>query len=206
MATITWCGRGGAGDYQIQSASGIGFFATGGWNYPLSLSGINDTCFICDSGGITQGASLMNNKWTHLNSGDFNSGSLKLRCVPDAEATVKLSFSHTAGAYVQNAVIYPCSRTDNTVAPSLRVMLAKIVHTSVSAAVTSDYSDTVWTTSTPSATLSLDDSPGESGVNAAQGTPASSLIHDWHIAYSVQPTSGGNVFWSLYTELEWYEG
>ena len=205
MASLDWYVRTGATSTLVPSTSGIGFFGAGGFGYSIKTGEFNDTCYITNASGTIEGPQALNNKYITASSVLIWASSTyhNVQAVPNEKAVVNLKFTHTSPVDVQNAWVTACERLNPTVNPSVNVFVAELAHTSTIFD-TSTYSDSTWTqVYGNSATLSISNSPGESGQYSGAGTTGSDDAHDWYLMVSVQPTSGGNKYFALYAELEY---
>jgi len=179
--------------------SGIGFFAS---NFGLSVNvgAYQDTSYVTDSAGTSQGIGLGNVKWAHANSGYISGPTLlDLLAIPNSNATLNIRFTHTAAVQLTNCRVWITDRNTTTGIPaSLTTKVAEIRHTGVSQ-VSNGVGNSTWSTLGGTGYLSLTTSPG-SGLLAITGGNAQ---HDFFIAISQSPDAVGSKLSTLRFSAEY---
>lgn len=187
------------------SGSGLGFFGSTFGN-SVAVNAYQDTTWITNGNGTTQGAQCNNMKWTHPNSGSINGASSKhLLDFPNHLSTLRISFTHSSAVQTQNAKVRIFDRSNiNNAASGVTTKVAEIIHPSVTQAGQLGSGDSSWLTPAGSSVIvSLVDSPGLSGVNAMAAN--SEAQHDWFLALSASPDSiGSKTLYGLYFEVEYF--
>jgi hypothetical protein len=189
------------------TGSGLGFFGAGGFGTAVNIGEYQSATYITNAAGTDEGPEIINNQYLTASSvkADLSAEStgVALPYLPNRMAVLNIRFTGAA-ATIGNVTITACERYDNTVVPvGVTVKAAEIANTSTIYSNSSAYSDSTWTNIYGSTTLSLQDSPGPSGTGV--GTLLSATRHDWYVALSISPTSGGNKTLALYTEVEYID-
>lgn len=190
MATINFS----ADDQGVQNlnGSGLGFYGATFGN-SVNVGDYQDSTWITDSNGLSQGPQVNNNKYVHPNSGSINGlDPINLLDFPNYLATLKVSFNHTSSVRTQNAKFRCYDRNNINNDPSGVVcMAAEIIHPSTSQTGSLGSGDSSWTNIYGSGSiLDLISSPGVSGLRP-NGSNTSGTQHDWYIALSQSPSSTG---------------
>lgn len=195
-------------DFQIQnlSGSGLGFFGAGGFGYSVAVGSWQDTTFITNGAGTSQGPQVDNVQYLNSMSGVVGSSSsgIALTAIPNYQATLNVRFTHTSAVQTQNALVYIYDRTSiNNPASGVTTAVAEIIHPSLTQ-VNDGSGDVTWSfLEGTGVTLSLIDSPGISGQRP-NGASTSETDHDWYLAISASPDSlGSKTLYGLYVSLEY---
>lgn len=203
MATISFH----ADDFHVQnlSGSGLGFYG-GGFGDSVEVGEYQDTTFITDGNGTSQGPQVNNIKYLNTASGEINgAGSgVPLTAIPNYLATLNIRFSHGSAVKTQNAKlrIYDRSDIDNP-ASGVTTKVAEIIHPDQ---VQNDNGSgsTEWSSLAGSGVImSLVSSPGTSGERP-NGSETSDVRHDWYCSISASPDSiGSKTLFGLYFAVEY---
>lgn len=205
MATITFF----ADDNGIQNlnSSGLGFYNTA-FGTSVSVGSYQDSTFITNSAGTTQGPQVTNNKWTATNSGSIDGLTMvNLLRIPNSLATLNIRFTHASSVQTQNVKLRIYDRSSiNNAASGVTTKVAEIINTD-NTQTTNGSGDSSWLTPAGSAVIvDLAPSPGMSGFwagNGANSTRADSR-HDWFASISASPDSiGSKTLYGLYISLEY---
>jgi hypothetical protein len=204
-ATISFH-AGTAGSIANLAGSGLGFFGAG-FGQSVEVGEYQDTTYITDGNGSTQGAVCENTKWVHQASGDqSDAGVLNLQYIPNRLATLNIRFTNDSAVRTQNAKLRIFDRSSiNNPASGVTTKVAELVHPDPNQANISNSSDPSWNTPTGSSVvLTLNNvSPGQSG-QSPNGAYTSDTRHDWYTAISASPDSiGAKTLYGLYVELEY---
>lgn len=203
MATISFH----ADDFHVQnlSGSGLGFYGSG-FGDSVEVGEYQDSTFITDGNGTSQGPQVNNIKYLNTASGEINGASsgVPLTAIPNYLATLNIRFSHGSAVKTQNAKlrIYDRSDIDNG-ASGVTTKVAEIIHPDT---VQNDNGsgDVEWITPVGSALImDLVASPGTSGERP-NGSETSDSVHDWFCAISASPDSiGSKSLYGLYFSCEY---
>lgn len=192
---------------QNLNGSGLGFYGSA-FGTSVSVGSYNDSTFITNSAGTTQGAQVENNKWTATNSGSINGLTMvNLLRIPNSLATLNVRFTHGSSVQTQNAKLRIYDRSSiNNPASGVTTKVAEIINTD-NTQTTNGSGDTAWLTPAGSAIIvDLAPSPGMSGFYAGNGSNStrSDTRHDWFTAISASPDSiGSKTLYGLYISLEY---
>src|SRR5579859_1315198 len=107
-ASIAFIGLGGS-NYSIANLnnSGLGFFGAGGFGQSVAVASYQDTTFITDGNGISQGPQVNNVKWIHPNSGQLpGATNVNLASLPNFQGTLNIHFTNDTPVRTQNAKLY----------------------------------------------------------------------------------------------------
>lgn len=174
------------------SGSGLGFYGAG-FGYSVAVGSYNDTTFITNGAGTSQGPQCNNVKYMNIGSGIINSASsgVPLVSVPNYLAH-NIRFTHTSAVKTQNAKVYVYDRQSTSNNPSgVLCKFAEIIHPGLTQVPTGSGS-TVWQTPTGSSVvMSLTSSPGLSGLSP-NGPSTTDMNHDWYYILSASPSSIGS--------------
>lgn len=193
MATIFFSSNNLAITNVGLNGSGLGFFGTS-FGSSVNVASYQDSTWITDSNGISQGPQLNNVKYLHPASGSINGLSPKnVLDIPNYLSTLKVSFNHPTPVKTQNAKFVCYDRNNINNNPSGVVCMAyEVRHPSVTQTGTLGSGLASWTNIYGSGSiLSLIDSPGVSGLRP-NGANTSSNQHDWYINLSQSASSTGN--------------
>lgn len=190
------------GVYDVDSGgSGIGFFGAS-FGDSVAVGAYNDSTYITNGNGSVQGANIHNWKWTHANSGAFESVSYPLSGIPNSYATLKIRFSNDDPVKCQNVKFRVYDRANvNRAQSGVVCQLAELCRTNSifgdSFGPTGPWGSgsTTWTTANPAGSSTIytfiNQSPGISGIYG-RNTAATGTIHEWFLLMSASPTSIGS--------------
>jgi len=187
------------------SGSGLGFYGAGFGN-SVAVGAYQDTTFITNSNGTTQGPQVDNIKFKDSASGIINSASsgVALTAIPNYLSTLNIRFTHTSAVKTQNAKlrIYDRTSVDNP-ASGVTTKVAELIHPDT-VQNNNGSGDTSWNTPTGSSVImDLVASPGISGQRP-NGSETTATDHDWYTAISASPDSiGSKTLYGLYFECEY---
>lgn len=167
MATFTW-------QLQGTSPTTIGatdliHFARNAFDTAIQVGSYQDSTHVRSSGGsnVSSGNTPKNVKYLTSTTADKGAGSVSLSSLTNADATLKINFSHTTAVLTSGAIFYAYDGTTTTAAPTgVTVKAAEIGNSS-------------WSTPHGSA----------AALSIADDTSATS--HDYYIAVSASPMSVG---------------
>lgn len=145
-------------------------FAGSGFDQPVRVSEYQDSMFVKGSGGANKssGNTPKNNKYVSSTEVDIGAGTVNLSTLTDADAALKINFSHGVAVDLSDVKLYAYDGVDTANAP---------VGVTFQAA---EIGDTSWTNAEGSANaLAIDDSA------------AAAMSHDMFIATSASPESVG---------------
>jgi hypothetical protein len=211
--------------YDLETnGSGLAFFGTG-FGTPVAVGQYQDTTFVSDGNGLSQGAQGKNVKWLmDLDAAKGNSGSgiitgdveALLTHIPNYQSTLNIRFTHGSAVNTQNAELRIYDRNSiNSPSVGVTTKVAEIIHPSETygGGVHLGSGDSDWTEPAGSAVyLNFSQSPGVSGMfgfgpnnpTMAGGTGGAFVQHDWYAAISASPDSIGNkTSYGLYFALEY---
>jgi len=198
-----------AGDWNIDlNGSGLGFFGATGFGASVPVGQWQGTTYVTDGNGVTQGPQADNVKWIHANSGEVaGSVDLPLTWIPNYQSTLNIRFTHGSAVQTQNVILRIYDRNNiNVGASGVVTKVAEIIHVNNSQ-IAGGSGDVSWRTPAGSGTtVSLAQSPGESGLFAGNGGTSvhPSTRHDWYTAISGSPNSiGSKTAYGLYCSLEY---
>jgi len=179
------------------NGSGLGLFGTGGFAKSVVVGAYQDTTYVTDRYGATQGAQVNNVKYIHPSSGELaGSVVLDLQKIPNYQSTLNIRVTNSTAIRVENVNLYIYDNDPNSTnnpASGVVCKVAEIIHLGTDQAVTGS-GDTTWYTPTGSSVIMpLSQSPGISGLYAGNGTSStrSDTTHDWYVAISASPNSIG---------------
>lgn len=203
-ATISFH-AGTAGSIANLAGSGLGFFGSS-FGQSVQVGSWQDTTYITNGTGSTQGAVCENTKWIHANSGNqSDAGVINLQYIPNRLATLNIRFTNDTAVKTQNVKLRIFDRTNiNNAASGVTTKVAELIHPALSQAVISNSSDSSWSTPYGSGeVMTLASSPGRSGESPL-GQYTSDTRHDWYTVVSASPDSiGAKTLYGLYVELEY---
>ena len=204
------------GTIDIDSGgSGIGFFGSS-FGQSVAVGSYQDTTYITDGNGQTQGAQLSNWKFINARSGLYNQDTTQypLSGIPNNYATVNVRFTNDSAVKCQNVRMRIYDRTNLNRAPSgVTTQVAELGRPNNiygnSLAVAGPYGSgaTSWTTANPTGSSTIitiiNQSPGISGLQL-RSTTTTDTRHDWYFLLSASPTSiGSKTDYGLYFSLEY---
>lgn len=181
------------------NGSGLGFFGTGGFGNSVAVGSYQDTTFITDGNGVSQGPQGNNVKYVHPGSGQVSGGTnVALQSLPNYQSTLNVRFTNATAVRTQNAKLYIYDRTSTSNAPTgVTCFVSHIVHPNTSQ-VAGGSGLSTWEnpygSSYVNASLLYNGngfSPGTSGL-APNGAATSDVQHDWYFAISASPNSVGS--------------
>ena len=205
MATITFWAGGGAFNINNLNGSGLGFYSSGFGN-SVDVASYQDTTFITDGAGTSQGPQVNNIKYQNTASGIINSASsgIRLTEMPNYLATLDIRFTHTSAVKTQNAKLRIYDRSNiNNPASGVTTKVAQLIHPTTTQA-NNGSGDSSWNTPAGSSVVvNFVASPGTSGIRP-NGANTTDIQHDWYAAISASPDSiGSKTQYGLYFELEY---
>lgn len=190
------------------NGSGLGFYGNG-FGTSILVGQYNQTTFITNGAGTSQGAQADNIQYIHPNSGVLNGGTTyNLLSIPNKDATFQIQFYHSSPVQVQNARLYIYDRVSiNNGASGVTTKLAEIIHPDPVALPTGSGSSS-WKTINAgvASSILLAQSPGASGLWAGPGTTSTRAdnFHTWAIALSPSPDSiGSKTNYGAYFSVEY---
>jgi hypothetical protein len=185
--------------------SGLGFYGSS-FGTSVAVGSYQDSTFITDGNGTSQGPQVHNTKWAHPSSGTVNGvGPWALNTIPNRLATLNIRFTHSTPVKVQNAYLRIYDRTSiNNAASGVTTKVAELIHPNPNQAAAAGSGDTSWLTPAGSSVrVPLVDSPGQSGYSP-NGSNTSDMRHDFYLALSSSPDSvGSKTLYGAYVELEY---
>lgn len=187
----------GGENYLIDTdqGSGVSFFGSSGFGASIQVGEWNGRTFISNSNGTSQGAELDNVQYLNAQSGILGQvgTGIALTAIPNAQSTMNIRFTNDTAVQTQNAKFYCYDRYSiNNPATGVTFKAAEIAHPDVTQA-NNGSGDTEWSTlAGTGVVLSLNDSPGVSGLynNGAGGW--SDTVHDYYVVASVSPDNIGS--------------
>lgn len=186
------------------SGSGLGFFGSS-FGQSVEVGEYQDSTYITNGNGTTEGPQVNNVKWTHPGSGSINGlSSVKLTEITNKLAPLNIRFTHSSEVRTQNAKLRIFDRSNiNNPASGVTTKVAEIIHPDP---VQNDNGsgDSTWETPAGSGTvMDLVASPGMSGLRP-NGVSTTADRHDWYVAISASPDSiGSKSLYAAYVELEY---
>jgi hypothetical protein len=184
----------------------LGFYG-GGFGFSVEVASFQDTTFITNGAGTSQGPQVDNIKWKDSASGIVNGASsgVALTAIPNYLATLNIRFTHASAVKTQNTKLRIYDRSNiNNDASGVTTKVAEIIHANISQALNNGSGDTTWNTPAGSAVImDLVAAPGMSG-QSVNGPSTTMDRHDWYVAISASPDSiGSKTLYGLYVELEY---
>lgn len=187
------------------AGSGLGFYG-GGFGFSVEVGAWQDSTFITNGNGTSQGPQVDNIKFLNAASGIINGASsgVALTAIPNYLATFNIRFTHSSAVKTQNAKLRIYDRSNiNNGASGVTTKVADLVHPDT-VQNNNGSGDTTWNTPVGSAVvMDLIASPGMSGQRP-NGAETTADRHDWYEAISASPDSvGSKTLYGLYVELEY---
>lgn len=191
-----------AGEFAIQalSGSGLGFYGST-FSASVNVGEYQDTTYITNGAGTSQGPQVNNIKYMNTQSGVVNSASsgIGLININNYLASLNIRFTHSSPVQIQNAKVRIYDRSNiNNPASGVTTKIAEIINTSTTQLFAGS-GDNTWTTITSlnggSGTLLVcANSPGISGLYAGNGVNSvrPDTRHDIYLAISQSPDSVGS--------------
>lgn len=205
-ATLTYNIYTGETTSIASAGSGLGFYGSS-FGDAVAVGSYQDTTYLTDANGLTQGAAAPNVKWTHANSGEVaGTTNLPITGIPNYQATVNVRFTYDSAVQARNVTVRTYDRTSTANPPSgVTCKVVEIRHTGLSQDEAGTGSGVWFEPSGDANALTLANSPGTSGVNAGTGSSTTtSTRHDWFLALTASPDSiGSKTAFGLYTSLEY---
>jgi hypothetical protein len=208
-----WAGLGDeASGVDLGATSGLGFFGSGGFGTSVQVGQYQDTTFISDGSGVTQGPQVDNNKYQGNVSGVSNNGGgvIHISGLPLESGTLNVRFTNDSDVQTQNGELRIYDRVAiNNDASGVTSQVAQLVQggsgvePTTGAAQTWSAAEDGWLALNGSGTtMTLLNSPGSGGQGpSGVGTDTR---HDWYTAISASPDSiGSKTAYGLYVELEY---
>jgi len=172
--------------------SGCGFYGNGGFGRSVAVNAFQDTTYITDSNGISQGAQLNNIKYLSPASGLLNGNTyLNVQNIPNYQTTLNIRFENDTACNTQEAYLIGYDRTSIDNPPSGVVLYAyETRHPDVSQENPGSGNMPNWTRLEGSTSrLGMANSPGISGIHIADGSgDYSGTRHDYYVALSCSPS------------------
>lgn len=187
------------------SGSGLGFYGNT-FGASVEVGAYQDSTWITNSNGTSQGPQVNNIKWTHPNSGSINGlDSKNLLDIPNHLASLKIRFNHSSAVRTQNARLRIFDRSSiNNNASGVTTKVAELIHPSETQTGSLGSGDSSWETPNgSSAVMTLVASPGLSGLRP-NGASTTDMNHDWYLGMSASPDSiGSKTLYGLYFSVEY---
>lgn len=190
------------------NGSGLGFYGAG-FGQSVNVGEWQDTTFITNGNGTSQGPQVNNAKYVNTMSGIVNGASsgVLLTQIPNYLATLNIRFTHNVSVQVQNVKLRIYDRSNiNNPASGVTTKVAELIHPDIIQN-NNGSGDTTWLTPQGSALImDLAPSPGYSGLYAGNGSNSTraDTRHDHYIAISASPDSiGSKNLYGLYVSLEY---
>ncbi len=181
------------------TGSGLGFFGSGGFGQSVNVGSYQDTTFITDGNGVSQGPQVNNVKWIHPGSGQVTGATnLVLASIPNYQSTLNIRLTNATAVRTQFAQLYIYDRTSINNAPTgVTCAVAHIIHPDTVQNVNGS-GDTAWQFPSGSSYVPSSNfvngvafSPGASGLSPNGGSTTSDT-HDWYYAIAASPNSIGS--------------
>ena len=181
------------------SGSGLGFFGVGGFGNSVAVGSYQDTTFITDGNGVSQGPQGNNVKYVHPSSGQVGgSTNVALQNLPNYQSTLNVRFTNATPVRTQNAKLYIYDRTSTNNPPTgVTCFVSNIIHPATAQSPGGSGLST-WENPAGSSYVNASIlnngngfSPGTSG-NSPNGAATSDVQHDWFFAISASPNSVGS--------------
>lgn len=188
------------------SGSGLGFYGSDGFGASVAVSEFQGRTFITNSAGTSQGPEVDTIKFLNSQSGIVGQAGtgIHINYIPNYQATLNIRFTHSTAVQTQNIEVRAYDRVSINNNPSgVTFYVFEAAHPNNSQA-SAGSGDTLWTQIYGSgSTLTLNNSPGISGLynNGAGGW--SDVQHDWYLGASASPDSIGSKLFALYVSLEY---
>ena len=182
----------------------MGFYGDSGFGFSVPVGDFQGRTFITDSTGTSKGPEADNNKRSSASGviiGQAGSG-VSITSLPNHQSTLNMRFTNDSAVTTQNGLLFIYDRVNKNNDPSgVTVYTAEIIHPDI-VQNPNGSGDALWVqTAGSGVTLSMSDSPGESGLSP-MGPSTSDVRHDWYVAISVSPNSVGSKEFAGHFELE----
>jgi hypothetical protein len=190
---------------QNLNSSGLGFFGST-FGDSVEIGEYQDSTYITNSNGTTEGPQATNIKFVHPNSGSINGlDPVNLLNIPNYLATLNVRFTNDTAVRCQNAKFYVYDRVNINNNPSgVLCKVAEIVHPSLAQTGLTGSGSTSWQTVNGSGSV-LEftfESPGYSGL-APSGNSTVDTRMDYYIGISASPSSVGSKTFAGYFSVEY---
>ena len=189
------------------NGSGLGFYGSTGFASSVAVASYQDTTFITDGTGTSQGAQDDNTKFINASSLSVNGGgTILLTQMPNYLCPLEIRFTNATAAQCQNAKlrIYDRTNIDNG-ASGVTTKVASVSHLSTLQTANNGSGNSTWVTPVGSSVIHtlLPPSPGLSGM-APNGPGTTGTWHSFYVAISASPDSvGAKTAYGMYVELEY---
>lgn len=197
----------GQNAFAALGGSGIGFYGAA-FGTSVQVGQYQDSTFVTDSNGTTQGPATNNCKWASSSGVKWRglSPDIHLQALPNQSGSLQIRFTYDTPVKTQNAQVRIFDRTNKDNDPvGVTAMVAELMHPDpVVTLPGSPSGSSAWVNAKGSGTvLNLTASPGLSGARPS-GVDTQSDTHDWYLAMSASPDSiGSKTAFGLYVELEY---
>lgn len=189
---------------QNLNGSGLGFFGSS-FGQSVEVGAWQDSTYITDGNGVTQGPNVHNIKYVHPASGEVNGNpAWNLLTIPNRYATLNIRFQNDTAVKTQNVKLRIFDRSNiNNSASGVTTKVAELIHPDINQAAANGSGDSTWNTPAGSSVImDLISSPGTSGLRP-NGPQTSDTRHDFYCAISSSPDSiGSKNLYGLFVELE----
>ena len=210
MATIKFYGNRFDGANEVQdlishgSGSGLGFFASTGFGYPVPVAETQGSTFVTDADGANPGQQINNNQYPVGETSAASKvkvngvGATNLSALNNNAATLNIRFEHTSAVRASQPKIIIYNRS--TITSHAEDVVTYVFEVRKPATTTTANlshrakSTNEWTSFDPAvggspSALTLTQSPGPSGLNAN----ATDLANSEYQTYITDPTTGLNL-------------
>lgn len=211
MATLSFLTGGYSQPINNLNGSGLGFFGSGGFGNSVAVGDFQDTTFITDGNGVTQGPQGNNVKWIHPNSGQVGgSTDVLLTYLPNYQTTLNVRLTNDTDVRTQNAKLYIDDRISTDNPPTgVTCYVSHVIHPDTSQ-VSGGSGLSIWEQPYGSSYVNASViangtgfSPGTSGLSP-NGAVTTDIQHDWYFAVSASPdTVGSKTYFGLYFSVEY---
>ncbi len=190
------------------SSSGVGLYGSS-FLASVRVGEYQNRTFITNSTGTNQGPEGDNVKYVSAPSGILaQAGSgIPLLSIPNAQATVEITFTHSTAVQVNNVKCYFYDRVNKNNNPSgVTVRAAEVIHPDP-VQNNNGSGDASWITVGGSGSvLDLAPSPGVSGLYAGNGSNSTrpDTTHNWYVAVSASPDTIGTKLFAMLVECEYF--
>tara|TARA_B100001094_G_C18104653_1_gene757696 strand:+ start:641 stop:1408 length:768 start_codon:yes stop_codon:yes gene_type:complete len=211
MATIKFYGNRFDGANEVQdlinhgTGSGLGFFATAGFGYPVPVDETQGSTFVTDQDGANPGQQINNNQYPVGETSEASkvkvngvSTPKNLSALNNNEATLNIRFEHTSAVRASQPKIIIYDRSSITAhATDVVTYVFEVRKPATTTTANLSHrakSTNEWTSFDPAvggspSALTLTQSPGPSGLNAN----ATDLANSEYQTYITDPTTGLNL-------------
>lgn len=190
---------------QNLNGSGLGFFGSS-FGQSVEVGAWQDSTYITDGNGVTQGPNVHNIKYVHPASGEVNGNpAWNLLTIPNRYATLNIRFQNDTPVKTQNVKLRIFDRSNiNNAASGVLCKVCELIHPDINQASANGSGDSTWNTPAGSGVvMSLVSSPGSSGLRP-NGPQTTDTRHDHYLGISASPSVIGSCTqFALYCELEY---